>query len=134
MAEANTLKLLSPDANTYLKIYQARLDQVESEASKKSGQQLSSHKRHFCSECGSYLWAYDERWSQWIYPFATSIDSPSLPTPTETIHIMCDFKRNHIIPTSTSSGNAKTFPRYPNVGIEQWHRAHGLYGTFQPQQ
>ncbi len=55
---------------------------------------IASSKRSFCGECSSMLWLHDDEWakvlfgplfssssahhtaSQWIYPFASSIDKP----------------------------------------------------------
>ncbi|MDH5352750.1 MAG: GFA family protein, partial [Betaproteobacteria bacterium] len=33
-------------------------------------------QRHFCPKCGSALWLWDRRWPDWIYPFASAIDTP----------------------------------------------------------
>jgi hypothetical protein len=42
---------------------------------------------------------------------------------------MTDFKLNHVeIPTGK---NIHSYPRYPDGGsIEEWHKKHGLYGTY----
>lgn len=80
--------------------------------------------RYFCRECGSPLWAADPRWSQWIYPFASAIQTP-LPIPPETFHIMLDFKPLWVeVPHGEEHVH---FGRYPDESIEDWHRRHGLY-------
>ena len=40
----------------------------------------SPAERHFCARCASALWVFDPRWPEWIYPFASAIDTP-LPKP-----------------------------------------------------
>ena len=126
MGEYATFQILQGEE--FVKVYQAKLANTEGGKEEKSATKLSSHKRHFCQECASYLWAYDEHYPQWIYPFASSIDTP-LPKPPEQVHIMTDFKLDHIdVPTGA---NARAYPRYPEGSIEEWHKKHGLYGTYQ---
>ncbi|CAF3355299.1 unnamed protein product [Rotaria sp. Silwood1] len=125
MGEHSTFKL--KQGQEFVKIYQVKLSETESGKNESSSTKLSPHKRHFCSECGSYLWAYHDAYPQWIYPFASCIDTP-LPKPDEYYHIMTDFKLNHVeIPTGK---NIHTYPRYPEGSIEEWHKKHGLYGTY----
>lgn len=114
----------------FLKIYQAKLCDTEQEKNETTtSTTLSNHKRYFCTECASYLWAYDDRFAQWVYPFASAIDTP-LPKPNEYVHLMTDFKLNHVeIPTGP---NIQSYPRYPVGSIENWHKQRGLYGTYQP--
>lgn len=125
MGEYSTFKINK--GAEFVKIYQAKLSNTESGKNETDVQKLSNHKRHFCQECGSYLWAYDDRFDQWIYPFASSIDTP-LPKPPEQVHIMIDFKLNHVdVPTGD---NIQIFTRYPHESIENWHKKRGLYGTY----
>ncbi len=82
------------------------------------------NRRYFCRHCGSPLWAADPRWPQWIYPFASAIDTP-LPKPPEAVHIMLDFAAPWVeIPQGKQH---RHFERYPNESIIDWHRRHGLY-------
>lgn len=46
-----------------------------------------SNRRYFCSNCGSFLWAYSDEWPQWTYPYASAIDT-ALPVPPNRTHIM----------------------------------------------
>ena len=125
MGEYATFKIVQ--GKEFVKMYQAKLAETEGGKNEESKTKLSNHKRHFCSECGSCLWAYDDRYPQWIYPFASSIDTP-LPKPDEQIHIMTDFKLDHVeIP---SGKHIQSFARYPQDGIEEWHKKRGLYGTY----
>jgi hypothetical protein len=126
MGEYSTFKI--KQGQEFVKIYQAKLAETEGGKNEESTTKLSNHKRHFCSECGSYLWAYDDTYPQWIYPFASSIDTP-LPKPDEYYHIMTDFKLNHVqVPTGD---NIHSYPRYPEGSIAEWHKNHGLYGTYE---
>jgi len=52
-------------------------------------------ERHFCPKCGSALWVWDKHWPEWIYPFASAIDTP-LPVPKERQHILLDSKANWV--------------------------------------
>lgn len=84
----------------------------------------NQNKRYFCSRCGSPLWAHDPRWAEWIYPFASSIDTGLLKPP-EIVHIMLDFAAPWIV--IPEGANQRCFNRYPDESILQWHRRHGLY-------
>jgi len=80
-------------------------------------------ERHFCPKCGSALWVWDERWAEWIYPFASAIDTP-LPRPKERQHILLDSKANWV---SVPKGpGEKRFRAYPREAIIDWHRQRGL--------
>ena len=37
---------------------------------------LSKARRHFCAKCASAFWVWDPRWAEWVYPFASAIDTP----------------------------------------------------------
>jgi len=39
---------------------------------------------------------------------------------------MLDFKAPYIVVPP----GAKTFPRYPDIGIADWHKKHHLYGKY----
>ena len=80
--------------------------------------------RYFCRECGSPLWAADPRWQQWIYPYASAVQTP-LPVPPEIVHIMLDFKAPWVV--VPSGQGHRQFARYPDEGIIDWHQRHGLY-------
>jgi hypothetical protein len=80
-------------------------------------------ERHFCPRCGSALWVWDPRWSEWIYPFASAIDSP-LPAPRERQHILLDSKANWVpVPKGLRD---KRFRGYPREAILDWHQTRGL--------
>jgi hypothetical protein len=84
----------------------------------------SSAQRHFCSKCGTALWAYDPRWPELVHPFASAIDS-KLPVPPSKVHLMLKYKAEWVKP-DFGRGDQK-FQKYPKLSIENWHRKRGLY-------
>lgn len=80
-------------------------------------------ERNFCPKCGSALWVWDRRWAEWIYPFASAIDS-KLPAPKERQHIMLGSKANWVpVPKGKRE---KRWREYPRQTILDWHRKRGL--------
>jgi hypothetical protein len=114
MGEASTLRV---EGREHVKVYQASASQTEDH----EGPGKSPARRNFCGICGSFLWVSDPRWAKWVYPFASSIDTP-LPSPPERVHIMLDYKA----PWVTVPEDGRRFPRYPDESIIDWHRRHGL--------
>jgi hypothetical protein len=99
-------------------VYRARISEKKGERPK-----LSSARRHFCAKCGSALWAFDPQWPEWIYPFASAIDTP-LPTSPERVEMMLDFAASW---TDIPSGKGDVhFNRYPQESIADWHAKRGL--------
>jgi hypothetical protein len=80
-------------------------------------------ERHFCPKCGSALWAWDRRWAEWVYPFASAIDTP-LPAPQERQHIMLDSKANWV--AVPKGKREKRWREFPKEAIIDWHRKRGL--------
>ena len=79
--------------------------------------------RHFCRKCGSALWVWDRRWADWIYPFASAIDTP-LPMPRERQHILLDSRATWVrVPAGPRE---KRFRAYPREAIADWHRRRKL--------
>jgi len=68
MGDAGTLKVRGRGS---VAIYRARVDGRGKRRSRSPGQ------RHFCAKCASALWIHDPRWPEWVYPFASAIDTPS---------------------------------------------------------
>ena len=117
MAQADSLMI---DGEEQVTVYQARIDDPDMPGSTRT----SSARRHFCRHCGSALWVAHPEWPEWIYPFASAIDSP-LPIPPEVVHIMLDFSAPWAeIPRGKSD---RHFPRYPDEGILDWHKRLNLY-------
>jgi len=80
-------------------------------------------ERHFCPKCGSALWVWDRRWAEWVYPFASAIDT-KLPVPKERQHILLGSKANWVpVPKGRTE---KRFREYPRESILDWHRKRGL--------
>lgn len=116
MAEAASLDI---DGEQYLASHHGQYHDAKTDELTQS-----PGRRYFCRQCGSPLWGADPRWEQWIYPFASAIDTP-LPVPPETVHIMLDFKVPWI--ELAAGESQRYFNRYPDESIIQWHQRHGLY-------
>jgi hypothetical protein len=85
---------------------------------------LSSAERRFCTSCGAALWLFDPAWPDLIHPFASAIDS-SLPTPPSSVHLMLKYKADWVVP-AMGEGD-QSFGLYPELSIEAWHKAHGVW-------
>jgi hypothetical protein len=115
MGEAPTLKVRG---GKHVSVYRARIQ--EPGAPRKS---LSPARRNFCSRCGSALWVADPRWPEWVYPFASAIDTP-LPKPPEEVELMLNYAAKW---ADVPSGPRHThFREYPREGIADWHARRGL--------
>lgn len=83
----------------------------------------SPQERSFCGTCGSPLWVFDPRWPDLVHPHASAVDT-TLPIPPRRNHLMLDFKAPwvalHLEPDD------RTFPRYPDLTIAEWHEELGL--------
>jgi hypothetical protein len=111
MGETATLKVRG---TRNIAVYRARITQAGAKRPT-----LSKARRHFCAKCGSALWVWDPRWKDWVYPFASAIDTP-LPKPPEDVEIMLDYAAPWAdIPKG--SGH-KHFAEYPDESIADWHR------------
>lgn len=117
MGDAKTLKV---EGRSHLRIYRVRLSDPE----RPDKTILSPARRHFCKTCGSYLWISDPRWPQWVYPFASAIDT-ALPRPREREYIMLDFAAPWVaVPKGKRD---RHFRGYPAQSIEDWHKKRRLY-------
>lgn len=84
---------------------------------------LSHAHRHFCTKCGSALWIFDPQWKEWVYPFASAIDTP-LPKPPQETEIMIDYAAPWV---EVPKGRGHThFREYPKESIAGWHKKRGL--------
>ncbi|MEB3273399.1 MAG: GFA family protein [Prochlorothrix sp.] len=82
-------------------------------------------ERHFCQHCGSHLWGWDPRWPEFIYPYASAIDTP-LPTPPDRKHMLLQFKASWV--TVPDSPQDQQFAGYSDESLAQWHDRHGFSG------
>ena len=83
---------------------------------------LGFSRRHFCSKCGSALWVFNPSWPDLLHPFASANDTP-LPKPPEIQALMTAHA-----PEWVELPEGPHFEHYPDSGIEDWHKARGLYG------
>ncbi len=115
MGDTPTLKVRGEKS---LSVYRARIK--EPGAVRRT---LSPARRNFCTKCGSALWVWDPRWPEWVYPFASAIDTP-LPKPPEEVELMLNYAAPWV---TVPSGPTHThFPEYPEEGIADWHKKRGL--------
>ncbi len=84
---------------------------------------VSSGQRRFCTSCGSALWVFDPSWPEFIYPFASAIDTPLPAAPAE-VHIMENYRPDWADPSAGPT--VSHFPEYPEEAIIDWHRRNGL--------
>ncbi len=89
------------------------------------GGESSECRRHFCRRCGSALWVSDPGWPDLVHPFASAIDS-ALPAPPRRVHMMLDSAAPWAdVPEGPDEERCG---EYPGQSIEDWHKAHGLFG------
>ena len=114
-AENSTLQVEGEESLT---VYRAMIPDPESGILEESPAQ-----RHFCSICGSALWAWDPRWPELIHPFASAIDT-DLPVPPQHTHLMVASKASWVELRQTDAD--KVFDGYPDESIAEWHTRLGL--------
>ncbi|KAJ2801994.1 hypothetical protein H4S07_004794 [Coemansia furcata] len=115
LGQADTLRV-TRGADT-IKSYRAVKDKSVAEA-----EQELCQNRYFCPMCASYLWAYSDEWPQWVYPYASAIDS-ELPVPKATASLMLGSAAKWSDPREEPK-NGELFEEYPPYSLEEWHRDH----------
>jgi len=80
-------------------------------------------RTRFCSRCGSALYLTLDAAPDFVYPFASAIDTP-LPAPPERVHVFTGEAPAWARPPSTRQDLA--VERNTNESIDGWHRRHGL--------
>lgn len=88
--------------------------------------ETSTGERNFCTRCATALWLYDPTWPDLVHPFASAIDT-DLPVPPHRVHLMLHFKAPWTEPDIRTGD--RTFERYPEQSLEEWHRANGVYAA-----
>jgi len=102
----------------WLSVYRARIKEPGDKRKR-----VSPGRRNFCSRCGSALWIYDPRWPEFVYPFASAIDTP-LPKPPQDVELMLNYAAPW---ADVPKGRGHThFREYPREGIADWHAKRGL--------
>lgn len=69
IAQAGTLQVAGEE---HVALHQARIEDPD----RPGEYRTSTGKRYFCRRCGSALWVADAEWPEWVYPFASAIDTP----------------------------------------------------------
>lgn len=116
-ADTRTLNISGQE---FIKIHHARVKNPED-----AHAHISSGERHFCGECGTSLWVYDDEYPELCHPFNSAIDT-ALPVPPSKTHIMLEFKAPWVEPQIGDQD--LTFTRYPDESIADWHKRHDLVG------
>ncbi len=80
-------------------------------------------RTRFCSRCGSALYLTIDAAPDFVYPFASAVDTP-LPEPPERVHVFTAEAPAWARPPSGSTDLA--VERNTNESIEGWHRRHRL--------
>jgi hypothetical protein len=80
-------------------------------------------RTRFCSRCGTALYLTLDAAPDFVYPFASAIDTP-LPEPPERVHVFTGEAPGWAQPPATPQDLA--VERNTNESIEGWHRRHGL--------
>lgn len=112
-ADATTLKV---EGEEHIGTYRAMID--------RGGKQVQSrHQRKFCRECGTHLWAWNERWPELLHPVASAIDTPMDP-PAENVHMMVGSKASWV--EVEGKPGDEHYDEYPERSLADWHRDHGL--------
>lgn len=112
MGLADTLEV---QGRRHLGVYRAKLS--------RRAKTRSPGRRYFCKRCGSALWLWDRRWKDWVYPFASAIDT-RLPVPPERQHVFLGSKASWVeVPKGSRH---KHFAKFPREAIIDWHRKRGL--------
>jgi len=117
MAETETMKI---EGEKHIKVYRSAKN--DREIYEEDG--LGFSRRNFCGDCGTMLWNYNPKHGQWIYLFASAVDTP-LPTPPETRHMMMA----HNVSWVKTPDDEPNFQQYPNESIEDWHKRHNLFNS-----
>ncbi len=84
---------------------------------------VDSTRTRFCSRCGSALYLTIDAAPDFVYPFASAIDTP-LPEPPERVHVFAVEAPAWARPPSGPEDLA--VERNARESIEEWHRRKGL--------
>ncbi|WWD19529.1 hypothetical protein CI109_103990 [Kwoniella shandongensis] len=122
MGNTKTLNIIR--GKDKIKVYIAALAYDKDDKPTEEG----TSKRSFCTECSSMLWNYHDEWPDWIYPFASTIDSPNpLPAIPESTTLVA-IKRDSCPDYIPVPQGAKAYQDYgPGKGIEDWHKQYGAW-------
>lgn len=119
MGDATTLEI---EGEENLSVYRA----AKNDRDRYEADGLGFSRRNFCKHCGTMLWNYNARYPEWVYPFASAIDT-ELPAAPARRHIMLDHKPGWVqVPEGPDEAHV---PRYPDAGIEDWHKDRNLHDT-----
>lgn len=88
------------------------------------GCRISAGERHFSAVCASALWMFSPDYPDLFHPFASAIDN-ELPNVPSRVHMILASKASWVEPEINPED--QSFDKFPDVELEGWHRAHGLW-------
>jgi hypothetical protein len=88
-----------------------------------------STRTRFCSACGSAMYLTIDSAPDFVYPFASAIDTP-LPEPPERVHVFTMEAPGWARPPRSADDVATE--RNTRESITDWHRRHGLTERDEP--
>jgi hypothetical protein len=80
-------------------------------------------RTRFCARCGTAVYLTIDAATDFVYPFASAIDS-QLPEPPERVHVFTSEAPSWAAPNG--GPHDQTAERNTHESIEAWHRRHGL--------
>ncbi|GAB5588604.1 hypothetical protein Unana1_03504 [Umbelopsis nana] len=114
-------KTLKLHGKKHMKTYQAIIDKTVPVEE----QELCGNVRYFCRDCGSHLFAYDKQYTEYVYPYASAIDTPlPEPKPDDIYRIMLNDKSKCNWATTPKPDERRNFLLYPDTSLEDWHKDH----------
>ena len=109
--EAATLEVSGKE---HTRVYRAQIE--------RDGELVESrHQRIFCQNCGSHLWAFNDRWPELIHPVAGAIDTDLPIAPCHT-HMMVGSKANWV--PLQAGPEDRIHEGYPDQSLATWHDTH----------
>jgi hypothetical protein len=102
---------------------QASTLRVEGDAALTEFAAADTTRTRFCSRCGSAMYLTIDAAPDFVYPFASAIDTP-LPEPPERVHVFTIEAPAWARPPATHDD--LSVERNTRESIEEWHRRHRL--------
>ncbi|BEI86943.1 hypothetical protein CcaverHIS002_0702890 [Cutaneotrichosporon cavernicola] len=120
MGNTPTLKFLRGDEliNKYIPVLEFGPDDKP--------QKMATSERVFCRECSAALWNYHPEYPEWIYPFASSIET-ELPKPDVKYFTILRTSCPDYVPTPVGFDVYDDYGPAAGGSIESWHKKNGCW-------
>ncbi|KLT45772.1 DUF636 domain protein [Cutaneotrichosporon oleaginosum] len=89
-------------------------------------QKTATSERVFCSVCSAALWNYHPEYPEWIYPFASTIDT-QLPKPAAQHFVILRSSCPAYVPTPEGFDVYDDYGPAASGSIESWHKKNGCW-------